>query len=90
MAKLADNQLAVDAEVDDAIIRGRAEHGEEGTDVPIFEADHSYCCNQFVKCANLTNLQRRGCEFVKLTWTGARVAGSRLPRHTRVRALSRS
>ncbi len=25
----------MDAEVDDAIIRGRAEHGEEGTDVPV-------------------------------------------------------
>ena len=25
----------MDAEVDDAIIRGRAEHGEEGTDAPV-------------------------------------------------------
>jgi hypothetical protein len=25
----------VDADVDDAIIRGRAEHGEEGTDAPV-------------------------------------------------------
>ena len=34
-AKLAENQVAVDAELDDAIIRGRAEHGEEGTDAPV-------------------------------------------------------
>ena len=25
----------MDADVDDAIIRGRAEHGEEGTDAPV-------------------------------------------------------
>ena len=35
MAKLAENQVAVDAELDDAIIRGRAERGQEGNDGPV-------------------------------------------------------
>ena len=32
MAKLAESQVPVDAELDDAIIRGSAEHGQEGND----------------------------------------------------------
>jgi hypothetical protein len=35
MAKLAENPVAVDAELDDAMMCGRAEHGEEGSDVPV-------------------------------------------------------
>jgi hypothetical protein len=35
---------------------------------PMFSERLYTCCCQFVKCANLTNLQRRGCEFVK--WLG--------------------
>ena len=34
-AKLAENQVAVDAELDDANIRGEAEHGQEGNDGPV-------------------------------------------------------
>ena len=32
MAKLAENKVAVDAELDEAILRGRAAHGQEGID----------------------------------------------------------
>jgi hypothetical protein len=35
VAKLAENQVAVDAELDDAILRGRAAHGQEGNDGPV-------------------------------------------------------
>ncbi len=35
MAKLAENQVAVDAELDDAILRGRAVHGQDGNDGPV-------------------------------------------------------
>ncbi len=36
MAKLAENKVAVDAELDEAILRGRAAHGgQEGNDGPV-------------------------------------------------------
>ena len=35
VAKLAENQVAVDAELADAILRGTAAHGQEGNDGPV-------------------------------------------------------
>jgi hypothetical protein len=35
MANRAEKPVAADAEVDDAVLRGRAEPGEEGADVPV-------------------------------------------------------
>ena len=47
-AKLAENQVAVDAELDDAILRGRAAHGQEGNDGPVGRG-RSFCCLPFTK-----------------------------------------
>ena len=35
MANRAEKPVAADAVVDDAVLRGRAEHGEEGAVVPV-------------------------------------------------------
>ena len=44
MAKLAENQVAVDAELADAILRGTAAHGQEGNDGPVGPVVPWCCC----------------------------------------------